>query len=113
MSWIRSIWQSNVILVETDQGTQVLDWPQGKPDFLHEKDEVEFDPENEDHAEFHKSIKDYLETFNDPYSFQWKRRVWVGQYVMPGYMDCSPLDYDTNKKELIKRLNENYGPQRS
>lgn len=34
---------------------------------------------------------------------------YAGRYAMPGYLDCTPWEYDTNRRRLLRSLREHYG----
>ena len=38
-----------------------------------------------------------------------KRNQYAGRYSMPGYLDCTPCEYDTNRRRLERTLRELYG----
>ena len=44
----------------------------------------------------------------DSDTFTEHRRSYAGRYSAPGYMDCTPWDYDTNLRRLLKTLRDMY-----
>jgi hypothetical protein len=47
----------------------------------------------------------------NPETFQECRRSYAGWYSAPGYMDCTTVNYDTNKRRLITILRDMYGEE--
>lgn len=54
-----------------------------------------------------EDFKDYV--IGTPVKVTLLTERWVGRMSAPGYMDCTDWYCDTNKRNLIRTLRDNYG----
>jgi len=105
MSWKPEVFHGYAYLVDGPAGTFVV--PQDVSGYVGGKDWPGGSAPEEELEEVFSALKDYTEN-RKVWTIEYVKG-WIGRYHMPGYLDSSDWNFDTNKRELIKQLKDYYG----